>query len=217
MATIRGKRTCSCMAEWFPVLEAEARRRGLIKQTVDIYQLIGNAKASAGYHRSGACADFKQASAEFVKLCRNMGAAAWKRDRSDGMVLHTHLALKGCPHLTAGAKAQIGALERGGTGLASGGRDRGPRTGVQWPLRTYKQGIAWAKSHGKDDNAQEDDMPTPEEFWKADLVPAPAGSEKFWEVASILHVLARETLKQSELLERQTKALEALAKAQPKK
>lgn len=201
MAYIRGKRTCSCMAEWFPFLEAEAKRQGIIKQTVDIYQLIGNASASAGYHRSGAAADFKQASEKFIKLCRNMGAAAWRRDGRDGMIVHTHLALKGCPHLTAGARAQVGELERGGDGLVGSRSDRGPRSGIQWPLRTYKEGIAWARAQGNDETP-EDDMPTPDEFWNADLVPAPAGSEDFWRVSSILSVLARESLKQTALLEK---------------
>ena len=149
MAVVRGKRTCACMAEWFYVMEKEAKRQGIVKNTVDIYQLIGNASASAGYHRSGACGDFKQASEKFVKLCRNMGAAAWKRDRSDGMILHTHLALKGCPHLTSGAKAQVGELERGGDGLVGSRRDKGPRSGVKWPLRSWKEGVAWAKAQGK--------------------------------------------------------------------
>lgn len=149
MAYIRGKRTCACMAAWFPVMEKEAIRQGIVKRSVDIYQLIGNASASAGYHRSGAAADFKQASAAFVKLCRNMGAAAWRRDGSDGMIVHTHLALKGCPHLTAGARAQVGELERGGDGLVGSRRDRGPRTGVKFPLRTWQEGIDWAKAQGK--------------------------------------------------------------------
>lgn len=197
----RGRTTCSCMAEWLPWYEKWLIKKGVIKRSVDIYQLIGNAAASAGYHRSGASADLAQSSTKALFGSRNGGAAGFGRSRTDGMTPHQHLVLKGCPHLTAGAKAQIPELERGGDGLVGTRRDRGPRDGIQWPLRTWQQGIEWFKTELGEDQSQEDDMPTPEEFWKADLVPAPQGSEDTWQVASVLHLLARESLKQTALLE----------------
>lgn len=143
----RGRTTCSCMAEWLPEYEKALIRADIIKRSVDIYQLIGNAAASAGYHKSGATADLKQSSTTALRIARNMGAAGFGRTKADGMTPHQHLVLKGCPHLTAGAKAQVPELERGGDGLVGSRKDRGPRTGIKWPLRTWKEGIAWAKGN----------------------------------------------------------------------
>lgn len=156
----RGRRTCSCMIEWLPWYEKWCLHVGVIQHNLDIYQLNGNAAASAGYHRTGGCGDIAQKSKLAVSGSRNGGAAGFPRGNvravksNDGMVDHQHFALKGCPHLTAGAKGQITSLERGKNGLVNNGPDVGPRTGVQWPLRTYKQGIEWFKQ-------QLGEVPTP--------------------------------------------------------
>ena len=47
MASFRGKKCCSCLAKWLPAYEAELLRRGLIRVSLDVYQLTGRAKASA--------------------------------------------------------------------------------------------------------------------------------------------------------------------------
>ena len=153
------------MVEWLPWYEKWLISKGVIKRNVDIYQLIGSAPASAGYHKSGASADIYQKSPTAIRGSRNGGAAGFARgnDRavksSDGMMDHQHLSLKGCPHLTAGAKGQITELERGGDGLVGSRRDNGPRDGVKWPLRTYKEGIAWFKS----ELGEKPDAPKPAE------------------------------------------------------
>ena len=143
----RGRRACTCLAEWIPVLEKEAVRRKIIKKNVDIAQLIGGVAASGGTHRTGGAFDVWQTSKAFVRLCRDMGAdASWHRKRSQGpWSPHTHGVLTGCPH-NGPARYQITEVKNNQNGLRGNARDDGPR-----PLsgRTYKQGIAWAKAQGK--------------------------------------------------------------------
>lgn len=149
MTSFRGYPACTCLAEWLPVLEAEAKRRGFIKESLDVYQLIGGAAASGGTHSSGGAFDVGQGQPGFIRLCRDMGAdATWRRkynwDNRGGMA-HTHGVLRGCQH-NGPARYQITSqsygVDHGHNGLANGARDDGPR-----PLsgRTWKEGIAWAK------------------------------------------------------------------------
>ena len=144
----RGKPACPCLAEWLPVYEAELLRRGCIKHNIDIYQLIGGAAASAGTHSTGGAYDVAQVSPEAILVARQMGAAAWHRpynwDHAGGME-HHHGVLNGCPH-NAPARYQIGALAARRNGLANNGPDNGPNVGT---LRTWRQGIAWAKEQAK--------------------------------------------------------------------
>lgn len=141
--TFRGKPACPCLVAWLPVYEAELIRRRQIKHNLDIYQLTGNAKASAGTHTGGAY-DVAQVSAVDILVAREMGAAAWHRTQAQGFdTEHQHGVLRGCPHNTGG-RYQIAALEAGYNGLGHngrGGRDNGP-TPTAW--RTWQQGIAWA-------------------------------------------------------------------------
>lgn len=148
--TYRGRPACRCLATWLPVFERELLDLGLIKKSIDIYQLIGTADASAGTHAGGA-ADIAQVHPRVVAIARDMGAdAAWARLKRHGWdVDHTHLVLTGCPH-NAEARYQIVAVRAGynGRGRAGrGGKDDGPR-----PLshRTWTQGVAWAKKRQKD-------------------------------------------------------------------
>lgn len=140
---------CECLQKWLPAYQKELLRRGLIRECIDLYQTIGNAPASAGYHSLGGCADLAQRSTDCLRVARNMGAAAWGRDDDphDGQpdfFPHQHFALKGCPHAYYLAKGQIPSLESGHNGLAGNGLDDGPRSGVHWPLRTWEEGIKWA-------------------------------------------------------------------------
>lgn len=140
----RGRWACPCLAEWIPLMEKVAIKRGIIKQNVDIAQLIGGAPQSGGTHTRGGCGDFWQHTSAFVALCEEMGAAAFARTVAQGFSPHTHLILNGCPH-NIPARYQIAAREAGYNGLGAGGRGgrdpRGKKT-----LRTFKQGITWAKS-----------------------------------------------------------------------
>lgn len=139
----RGHRACPCLAEWLPVFEAELLRRGVIRHSIDVAQLIGNAPASAGVHSRGGAFDVWQHDPTTQLVGREMGAATWNRLWEDNE--HTHGVLKGCPH-NAPARYQIAALAAGYDGTGSGGRgarDTGPGPRE---LRTWREGIAWARA-----------------------------------------------------------------------
>lgn len=150
----RGRKwpVCSCQKEWLTAYENELLRRGIVHNSIDLYQTIGNAPASAKFHSLGGCTDMMQRNHDALWVARNMGEAAWERDHdpNDGQpdfsTNHKHGTLKGCPHAYHLAKAQVPSLENGHNGTAGNGPDDGPRKGVQWPLRTWQEGIAWAKS-----------------------------------------------------------------------
>lgn len=151
-STFRGKPACSCLIEWLPVYEQELLRRKVIKESIDIYQLIGGAAASGGTHATGGAFDIAQTSTTAIYVARQMGAdATWHRPYnwdSRGGMSHTHGVLRNCPH-NGPARYQIAAVDAGYNGLGSGGRgarDTGPR-----PLsgRTWRQGIEWAKAQQK--------------------------------------------------------------------
>lgn len=141
----RGFRACPCLARWLPWYERELLRRGVIKKNIDIFQLIGDAPASAGTHSRGGAFDIAQTSDEAILVARQMGAdATWHRSKAQGFTEHAHGVLRGCPH-NGPVVYQIHAVDDGYNGLGKGGRDGkddGPR-----PLsgRTWKQGIRWSK------------------------------------------------------------------------
>lgn len=151
----RGFPACPCLKEWLPVFEAELIRRGVIRESIDIAQLIGGAAASGGTHSDGGAFDIWQHDPTTVWVARQMGAACWARTAAQGFDPHAHGVLRGCAHNNP-ARYQIYALDNGYNGLGSGGRggsDDGPRP---VPHRSWREGIAWAQ-------AQEDDM-KPEDF-----------------------------------------------------
>lgn len=148
MATFRGYKACSCLAKWLKAYEAELLRVGEIKHSLDVYQLIGTYSKSGGTHQPGGAFDIGQYSTRALTIARQMGAATWHRTPAQGFIHHAHGVLKGCPH-NSGGRYQIGSLEAGKNGLANGGKDDGPRTGIKFPLRTWTQGIAWAKVQAK--------------------------------------------------------------------
>lgn len=146
----RGRVACDCLRAWLPVFEAELKRRGEIKQSIDIAQLTGGAPKSGGTHTQGGAADIWQRGRVVIAVARQMGAAAFDRpkdwDGRDGDA-HTHLVLKGCPH-NAPARYQVVALETpphyNGLGLGGrGGLDHGPEPKT---LRTWTAGIRWARA-----------------------------------------------------------------------
>ena len=150
MASFRGYPCCSCLAKWLPAYEKELLRRGVIRFNLDVFQLIGGAKASAGTHSNGGAFDIGQMSDETILVARQMGAdATWARTRAQGFSLpHTHGVLRGCRH-NKPARYQIAAVDAGFNGLGLGGRageDDGPR-----PLskRSWRAGIRWAKRQAR--------------------------------------------------------------------
>lgn len=161
----RGLPACTCLAAWCPAFEKAIGRRPRL------FQLAGDAKASAGFHRGGGSADYEPLSEDELRVARNMGGAAWNRWWTNNY--HCHIRLNGCPHNTI-AQPQVTDLNAGrdGTGPLYDNRgepDNGPRKDVHWPLRTWREGIEWA-------NQQEEDDMTPEQETK--MLAAIAASEK---------------------------------------
>lgn len=146
MATYRGLPACDCLAKWLPLFEEMIGRQPLL------FQIVGDAPASAGFHRGGGSVDYEPLTEGELRIARNMGGAAWNRWWSDNY--HSHTRLNGCPHNTIG-QPQVDDLNEGrdGTGPLydnAGEPDNGPRSGVHWPLRTWREGIEWAKEQGDD-------------------------------------------------------------------
>ena len=146
-ALYKSRVTCACLAEWLPVLERMAIKRGIIKYELDLLQLTGGLKQSGNTHSQGGAFDVKQTGAAFVKLCREMGApATWSRYNmpiGDNPNHHTHGVLSGCPH-NSPARYQIAAQFARCNGLGfmgMGGKDPYPAV---WPRRTWQEGIEWA-------------------------------------------------------------------------
>lgn len=136
---------CTCLKAWLTAYQNELLRRGIIKRSIDVFQLVGGATASAGTHSTGGAFDIAQTSREAIVVARQMGAdATWHR-MPPSFDHHTHGVLRGCPH-NGPARYQLDAVDAGYNGLGDAGRgarDDGPR-----PLsgRTWKQGIAWAST-----------------------------------------------------------------------
>lgn len=152
MSTYRGLPACTCLAAWAPAFEKTIGRQPRL------FQLVGDADASAGFHKGGGSADYEPLSEDELRTARNMGGAAWNRWWTNNY--HCHIRLNGCPHNTI-AQPQVTDLNAGrdGTGPLYDNRgepDNGPRKDVHWPLRTWREGIEWA-------NQQEEDEMTPEQ------------------------------------------------------
>lgn len=159
----RGRTSCDCLAEWLVVFEALALRLGIIKRPLQITQLTGGAAASGGTHEEGGAWDIWDILPALVWLAREMGSASWIRTKEQKFTPHTHGVLNGCPH-NGPARYQVVAYLAGYNGLGKGGR--GTRETSARKLRTWREGITWAKSQLENttDTAptEEDDM-TPEE------------------------------------------------------
>lgn len=173
----RGLPACPCQVVWIPVLESLLRFLGIIQGNLSIAQMIGLYEGSsnthgdpngAGLRKGGGATDFwvtGKTAIACVVVMRLMGAdATWHRPKNwdhKGGSEHVHCVLRGCPHATVEAMAQLAAVDANGDGLVGDAPDPGPR-----PLsgRTWREGIEWAKQ-------QEDDMPAPKDWspedWKA--------------------------------------------------
>lgn len=142
----RGLPACECLARWLPVYERELQETGNLVGDLRIFQLIGDAPASGPTHKPGGAYDVTDGtpSQADVLIGRQMGAAEWLRVPPAFSTVHRHGVLRGCPH-NAGGRYQIGALDAGFNGLGTGGRggkDDGPR---DFEIRTWQEGIDWAK------------------------------------------------------------------------
>lgn len=107
----------------------------------------GGAADSAGYHDGGGCLDLRvwdltaDQQQRLVRLLRDMGAAAWIRDKAHGgMDPHIHLILGSDRGLSGGARAQWDDYINGFDGLASKSLDYHWRPN---PLVTTPPPSAW--------------------------------------------------------------------------
>ncbi|HRD59394.1 hypothetical protein [uncultured Nocardioides sp.] len=90
----------------------------------------GGAKDSAGYHDKGGCFDLRTWDLtptrldQLVRVLREHGAAAWRRDQTHGgMDPHLHFVLGTDADLAPGAAQQWRDYQAGLDGLASRGKD----------------------------------------------------------------------------------------------
>lgn len=149
--------TCACGKEWLEWFTKMGVHQGLIKTNWDIWQggyRGGATAASAGTHDGGGVLDLAQNDEKVILLERQMGAAGWYRDPSTGLSGENHLVLIGCPHHPK-ADYQVTAYKAGYDGLGDGykRRDPGPRVS---PIRTWSQGVAWAKTQLQEDDVISD-------------------------------------------------------------
>jgi len=93
-----------------------------------------DADASAGVHKGGGTVDFrtwnltrKEIDAVVRYARAKLGLVAWYRTTAQGFDPHIHAVDAGNPTLAQGAKNQVAAFHNGRNGLASNGRDDGPR------------------------------------------------------------------------------------------
>lgn len=100
--------------------------------------------ASGGTHDGGGVLDIRAANltsaqrTEAVASLRKIGFAAWLRTPSQSdWPYHIHCVAVGCPDLSGAAKSQVTDYKNNRNGLASKGRDDGPRTWVTvtWEYR----------------------------------------------------------------------------------
>lgn len=115
----------------------------------------GGVRASAGTHDCDAvdiaAVDLTGAQrAEVVRVLRAIGWAAWLRRPDQGFPWHIHAVPAGWGVVSAGAALQVQAYRQGYNGLASWGRDDGPRT---WVGRTWHEYLA--SLHGQTQAAEE--------------------------------------------------------------
>ena len=89
----------------------------------------GGARASAGYHDQGGCLDLRTwdhtpaQAANLVRVLREWGAGAWRRDERHGMDPHLHLVAGWDADLAAGAATQWRQYLAGRDGLTNNGPD----------------------------------------------------------------------------------------------
>jgi hypothetical protein len=147
VSDFRGFPACTCQTTWLPIYERELRRRGIIgAQPPRYFQLIGGFSGSGGTHTGGGADDSEFINDAAIWVSRQMGAdPTWHRPPNwdgDGGTEHVHRVLRGCPHLSSSARAQIVAVDNGGDGLRGDAPDNGPR-----PLsgRTWQEGIEWQR------------------------------------------------------------------------
>ena len=129
----RGGLTCSCVVASLPWVEEEMLQRGIIKESIDIYQLgyRGDVSASAGTHDRGGCIDVGQYSREAIDVWRLWGWTMQNRSpyfKAD----HAHGWPYRCNHLSAAAQDQERDWDRKDAGLQGNVEVEG-----RWPISPW--------------------------------------------------------------------------------
>ena len=130
----RGGLTCECVADSLPWVEADLLKRGLIKESIDIFQLgyRTDVSASAGTHARGGCVDVGQYHLNQITVWREWGWTMQRRDLT-GVVTHGHGWPYKCDHLSVAAQKQEADWDRKDAGLQGDAQVVG-----LWPVKPWK-------------------------------------------------------------------------------
>lgn len=162
----RGGRTCTCVAISLPLVEQDMIRRGLIKQSIDIFQLgyRNDVGASAGTHAGGGNTDVAQFSDAQIDVWRLWGWTIQHRTKAQGFDMdHGHGWPLGCNHLSPGGRAQAAQWANRQNGLVSRGRIDG-----RWPIDDWKTAMKKRLAEIDETNKQKElELPTVSEVAKA--------------------------------------------------
>lgn len=133
--------TCTCVVQVLETAEEEMLLRGLIQDSLDIYQLQGTASASAGTHSKPGAYDIGQDSPEQIDVQRLCGGDGQPRTTSQGFaVKHCHGFAQGCTHGSPGLLSQKRQWNNRQNGLISHGPIQG-----RWPTKNWNTAVAERK------------------------------------------------------------------------
>lgn len=132
---------CVCMATTLPLIEADMKRRGLIRDHLDIFQMgynAGGVAASAGTHDAGGVIDVAQYSRDQRQCWADFGVAMFPRTANFGWRggEHGHGVWHGCVHRTASAAQQVRDGLAGYDGLVAHNRYN-----FVMPTRTWQEAL----------------------------------------------------------------------------
>lgn len=134
-------RVCECMRLTMPLIEAEMKKRGLIKYCIDVFQggyNKGGVAASAGTHDMGGVIDVAQGQTlEQRKVWALFGVMMFPRTPQWGWTTtgsHGHGVWHGCPHQTLSADRQVTQGIAGYDGLVSN-----IKRNFEAPKRTWQE------------------------------------------------------------------------------
>ncbi|MAE64166.1 MAG: hypothetical protein CMJ18_07805 [Phycisphaeraceae bacterium] len=125
----RGIYMTAYMADWWERVCSRLGFRPTIIQGAFMARNGGGASASAGYHDQAGCLDLRvwdltaDQQNRLIRVLREMGAAAWRRDSRHGMDPHIHLVLGADSPLASGAAYQWRQYLDGRNGLSNNGAD----------------------------------------------------------------------------------------------
>lgn len=159
-------KVCLCMEYTLPLIEAEMKKRGLIKYAIDIFQGAynpGRVAASAGTHDLGGVIDVLQGiTLEQRKVWAMFGVMMFPRIPQYGWRTgdHGHGVWHGCPHQTVSADRQVTNGIAGRDGLVSN-----IRRNFEAPKRTWQEAYLEATASSAPIIIDNPKNPVPNELW----------------------------------------------------